>query len=220
LEPREEVEVKMRDRVAVDLVVHLERSEQLVQGTRHHHRLSPEGHQLVVWQQERLFHMPLGDNACVARQRRGSLGGNPCGSKLGNDVQRAPAPANRARIGCAGLVTIGHAIILHHGTETRKLPHSSHHNSGPRLPDGVMLAFTPIQPRSVAMRDDDNMDPPGSEPDSPPSEQQPEPAFGAPAPADPPPPPPPPMASEPAPPEPTAASQGSLWDRIKAAIGM
>jgi len=70
------------------------------------------------------------------------------------------------------------------------------------------------------MRDDDNMDPPSGQPDSPPSEQQHEPAFEAPAPADPPPPPPPPMASEPAAPEPTAVSQGSLWDRIKSAIGM
>ena len=75
------------------------------------------------------------------------------------------------------------------------------------------------------MRDDDTMDPPGSEPDFP-SSHQPEPTAEDSAPAAPPPPPmssEPPAPPEPAPSEPAAApqaSQGSLWDRIKGAIGL
>ena len=67
------------------------------------------------------------------------------------------------------------------------------------------------------MRDDDDMDPTTSGPDTP-SSQQPDPPFSdpAPAPADPPPPPPPPPPTPD--PDPAPASQ-SLWDRIKAAIG-
>jgi hypothetical protein len=58
------------------------------------------------------------------------------------------------------------------------------------------------------MRDDDDMDPGSSGPDSP-SSRPPDPAFSDPAP----PPPPPPT------PDPAPAAQ-SLWDRIKAAIGL
>ena len=68
--PWEQVKMKVRDRVAVDLVVELLRTQARVESRGNTVNVIPEGSPLRVGQLERLSDVPLGHQAHVARKRR------------------------------------------------------------------------------------------------------------------------------------------------------
>ena len=100
---RVEMKVEVRDRVAMDLVVHLQRPSQFVEGGGDSHGFTPESGELRADQLERLLHVALRDNAHVAGQRRPSRCGDPYGGKLPDDVPRCTLAAYRTvRLHAAG----------------------------------------------------------------------------------------------------------------------
>jgi hypothetical protein len=84
----------MRDRVAVDLVVHLHRAQLSVESLRHAHRVAPE-RKAAVDQIERLDRMSLRDDARVACERRFAACGHPAGRQLDEQVIGAACHADR-----------------------------------------------------------------------------------------------------------------------------
>src|SRR5436305_143337 len=86
----------MGDRVSVDLVVHLRRLGQVVEGLRDGHRLLPEGGQLRLVQLERLDDMPLCHHAHVSGKRRSGWGRYPDRWKFCDHVEWRAVAADDA----------------------------------------------------------------------------------------------------------------------------
>jgi hypothetical protein len=86
--------VQVRHRVAVDLVVHLRRLEQLAKSAGHEHRLFPEGGAFGRRKLKRLDGMLLRYNAGIAGQWRLNPRRDPGRVEVGDDIERSAAGAD------------------------------------------------------------------------------------------------------------------------------
>ena len=85
--PGEQVQVKVRERVPMDLVVHLHRPGDLGDSPSRSHGVLPEGGLLGRRQLVRLNHMRPRYNADVGRERALGRRRHPAGGRLGKDVE-------------------------------------------------------------------------------------------------------------------------------------
>ena len=97
---RKQMEVQVRKRVAVDLVVHLDRRHGTIHGCSDHHRLLPEPALVIGRHLERLVVMTLCNHADISRKCALSRRGCPTCAELSDDVEGLPRLADDATLRC------------------------------------------------------------------------------------------------------------------------
>ena len=86
---RKQMHVEMGQGVAMNLVVELHRSIELIDGLCYGHGFLPKGHS-VIGQIEGLDNVDLRDDAYVAEDGDFGIGGDPGLVQVGDDAVRAP----------------------------------------------------------------------------------------------------------------------------------